>query len=287
VDAVPVAEVSDEGETVKRIPIELIPLFAVLILPAAAAAQPVIETEFMSVDLGKLPPVDAPEPQAQPVAVPAVLAEIDQAYLNRHIGGNLEESNAALRSLLAAQPGNPDVLWRLARGLHDAGRRQTDRDQKLRTFAEAEGYLIAAVGKRPDDALIHYWVGRIDGDQNEIKRTLGLAKAMHRELDEAIRLDPRLADAHHYLGVLLHQLPGIFGGDKEKAVAELEAAVRLTPNEASHYPALAEAYLAVKDKTRAIEAARKTFTIKVSDDPGGLDDSLKAARELLQKLGSN
>ncbi len=82
-------------------------------------------------------------------------------------------------------------------------------------------------------------------------------------------------------------MPGIFGGDKQKAVAELEEAVRLAPNEASHYPALAEAYLAVKDKPRAIEAARKTLALKDSDDPGDFEGSKKDAREFLSKLGAN
>ena len=271
-----------------RIRLPLLPLTAVLILPAAAVGAPrSISTEFTTLDLSNLSPADVAAPAGQPAAATDQLSQIDQAYLNRHIGRNLEDSNAALRNLLAAQPRNPDLLWRVARGLHDAGLRQAGRDEKLKSFEEGESLLSAALSQRPKDAVIHYWLARIYGDQNQIKRTLGLAKAMRRELEASIGLDARHADAHHYLGELLRQLPGIFGGDKHKAVAELEEAVRLAPNEASHYSALAEAYLDVKDNPRAIETARKVLAIKASDDPGGYDASAKSARELLQKLGAS
>ena len=265
-------------------------LLAFALLPpaaSAAGAAPAIEAEFATIDFNHLPAADAPQAQGRAVVTPELLSRIDQAYLNRHVGANLEDSNTTLRALLADQPRSPDLLWRLARGLHAAGSRESDRDAKLKTYQEGETLLTTALSLRSDDAVIHYWLGRTYGAQNVIKRTLGLAKAMRRELEAAIRIDPSLAGAHHYLGVLLHELPGIVGGSDRKAVAELEAAVRLAPNEASVYPALAEAYRGVKDKPRAIETARKTFAIKASDDPGGYDESVKAAREVLQKLGSN
>ncbi|MFI5350327.1 MAG: tetratricopeptide repeat protein [Elusimicrobiota bacterium] len=264
-------------------------LLAFALLPSAAAAAtfPAIVTDFATLDMGALPPVAGTPPQTQIAVTSDLLSRIDQAYLNRHIGRNLEDSNQTLRELLSAQPKNTDLLWRLARGLRAAGARQANRDEKLQTFQEGEALLAAALALKSGDATIHYWLGRTYGAQNVIKRTLGLAKAMRRELEAAIQIDPRLAGAHHYLGVLLHELPGIVGGNDRKAVAELEEAARLTPNEASIYPDLAEAYRGVKDKPRAIETARKTFAIEASDDPGGYDDSVKAARELLQKLGAN
>jgi tetratricopeptide (TPR) repeat protein len=263
-------------------------LYGLLVLPAAAAgAHPLIETELMTVDLGKLAAVDIAEPQGQAAGAPAPLSRIDQLYLNRQLVRNLEDSNAALRNLLAGQPGNPDLLWRLGRGMHAVGARESGRDAKLKAFQEGESLLTSALAQRPNDGVVHYWLGRIYGAQNEIKRTLGLAKAMRREFEAAIRIDPNLAGAHHYLGVLLYNLPGIVGGDKHKAVAELQEAVRLAPNEASHYSALAEAYLEVKDKNRAIESARNAVATTPSDDPGGYDDSANAARELLKKLGAN
>jgi tetratricopeptide (TPR) repeat protein len=246
----------------------LLPLLAAMAVPAPAAAE-------------------IAAPAAKLVVTPDLLAKIDAAYLNRRLGRNLEESNATLRALLADQPQDPGLPWRLARGLHALGASQAGRDEKLKTFKEGAELLDAELARRPDDAEAHYWLGRLDGDQNEILKTLGLARAMRRELEAAIALAPGHADAHHYLGELLRRLPSLFGGDKQKAVAELEEAARLAPNEASHYPALAEAYLAVKDKARAAASARKTFSIKTPDDPGGYDLEVKNARDLLDKLGAN
>ncbi|MFI5362827.1 MAG: tetratricopeptide repeat protein [Elusimicrobiota bacterium] len=260
-------------------------LCGVLVLSAAAGASPVVEAEFATIDWAALPAAAA-TPQSTLAVTPEVLASIDHAYLNRHQGQNLQESNASLRALITQNPSNPDIAWRLARGLNAWGVRQSTRDEKLHVFAEGETILNTALSNNPNSALNHYWLARIYGAQNEIKRTLGLAKAMRRELETAIQLDPKLAGAHHIYGELLRQLPWIVGGDKQKAVAEIEQAVRLTPNDSALYPALAEAYLAVKDKARAIETARKTFTV-TPDDPGGYDGDVKDAREFLKKLGAN
>ena len=228
----------------------------------------------------------ADAPRAELAVTDSLLAGIDQAYLNRHLGNNLENSNSALLRLREAQPRNPALLWRLGRGLHAKGRARLDPREKLQAFKEGETALAASITARPGDAEAHYWLARIAAAQNEILRTLHLTKVMRAELETALRLNANHGGAHHLLGELLRQLPGSFGGDKRKAVAELEEAVRLEPDDSSHYPALAEAYLAVADKPRAVTTARKAFAITTPADPGGFESDLKDARDLLRRLGA-
>jgi Flp pilus assembly protein TadD len=116
-----------------------------------------------------------------------------------------------------------------------------------------------------------------------------LTKATLKELDVAIRLDAGNAGAHRLLGEMLSQIPDVpfvIHGDKQKAVTELETAMKLAPNETANYPALAEGYLAVEDKADAVKTLQKIFAITAPDDPGACEDDLRDARALLGKLGA-
>ena len=77
------------------------------------------------------------------------------------------------------------------------------------------------------------------------------------ELELALELNPSLAWAHYGLGAA-----AVFSGDPERAIAQLESAIRLSPRDqhmGSFMVRLAEAYL-LKDEYRpAVEWARKAL----------------------------
>lgn len=216
---------------------------------------------------------------AAQAADPALLKDVDTLYLHREQPGNLEASNKQLKDAK-----DPALLWRLGRGLIASAGRLAKKEEKLAVLKEAETALKDAVAAAPQDALAHYWLAREMGSANELLRTLGLARSMKKELETALKLDPNLAAAYQTYGELLHQLPGLFGGDKKKAVKELEEALRLTPNDTGRYQALAEGYLDVGRKEDAIAVLKKVAEVKEPADPGAWDADLKDARELLKKL---
>lgn len=217
-------------------------------------------------------------------AQPAVPPSADELYRKRDNPANLAQSVEQLRLELKTAPDDAGLLWRLGRALVAQAGAVKEKGPKLERLAQAAQVLREAAAKHPSDAQSHYWLAREMADENEIRRTLGLAKSMKSELETAISQDPRHADARQLLCEELHQLPGFFGGDKKRAVRECEEALRLTPNETSRYPALAEAYLAVKRKDDAVAALKRVFLIKRPDDPVSAPRDLEDARALLKKL---
>ncbi len=231
--------------------------------------------------------VPAAVPARPTVISSATLAQIDYLYFHRHQGRNLDANAELVEGLLAEQPADPGLLWRMGRALVRQGERQDKKKERVKYFERAEGLLRKAVGLAPKDTEAHFWLGLSLGKQGQSKgilKSLGMVKPLMREMETVIALDPGHGGAHHVLGEMYRQLPGFFGGDKRKAVAELETALKLTPNYTAHYPALAEAYLEIKRKDKAVETLKRIFDVKNPEDPGEYDDNLKDAREMLEKL---
>lgn len=215
------------------------------------------------------------------------LGVVDSLYFYRHQPGNLEESIKRLEELVVARPGEGDHLWRLGRSLVRFGERQDSKKDKLKAFERAEELCRKAVELKPQDADAHFWLGLAMGKRGQtrgILKSLFLLGPLRREMEAVIKLDPKHGGAYHVLGEMDMQVPGFAGGSKKRAVKNLEKALDLTPNYTAHHPALAEAYMEVGDKEKAIAVLKRAFTVTAPEDPGEFDDNLKDARELLKKL---
>lgn len=208
------------------------------------------------------------------------LSKSDEFYLHRDEPGKLERSI----ELMKAAPAGPEADWRLARALIAQASGAPDKKARLALLDRAAEAARRSVAAAPKDARAHYWLARELGAENELRRKLGLAKEMKRELEASLALDGSSAAAHQTYGELLRQLPGLFGGDKKKAVAELEKAVSLGPFDPGRWVALAEAYLAVDNEPAAKAALKRALAIEKPEDPASFEGDLKAARGLLDSL---
>ncbi|MEK9146099.1 MAG: hypothetical protein AAB339_10860, partial [Elusimicrobiota bacterium] len=79
-------------------------------------------------------------------------------------------------------------------------------------------------------------------------------------------------------------LPGFAGGSKRKAVAEFEAAVRLSPRHTVNLTALGRALLESGEKEKAKDALRGAMAVKDPDDPAEHEESLAEARRMLSGI---
>jgi tetratricopeptide (TPR) repeat protein len=124
---------------------------------------------------------------------------------------------------------------------------------KMYNFSSGKSSEVAKRMKRfvetnPDNALAYYyyalssWKGPPGSGQGvDVAEVEAL-------LRKSISLDPRLADAHLQLGVLLHDQQR-----EQEAVLEFQAAIRLKPDDPDAHYRLAQAYLRAGDKERGQE----------------------------------
>ncbi len=220
---------------------------------------------------------------------PAELSEVDRLYFHREQGQNLEESLSLLEGLLSQEPRSAALLWRQGRSLVRLGERLKARKERLSAFERAEESLRLASALDPREAEARFWLGVAMGRRGQtrgILRSLFLVGPIRREMRAALSLDPGHGGAHHVLGEIYLQLPGFAGGDKKAGARELEEAVRLSPNYTANYPTLAEAYLALGEREKAVAVLRKVSEVREPSDPAEYPDNLREARELLKRLGA-
>jgi tetratricopeptide (TPR) repeat protein len=215
------------------------------------------------------------------------LESIDTLYWHRHEGSKLEENIAALEALLDRAPQDSELLWRYGRALMRRGEKKSTAKARLEDYSRAESTLKRSVEVTPASAEAHYWLGVTIGRRGETQgmiKSAFLIKPIKREMQEAMRLDPALGAAHHVLGEILWQVPAFMGGDKKKALEELETAVRLSPNYSASFVPLAEAYLHFGRHADAVAILKRVDAIKTPDDPANYVDDALQAREVLARI---
>lgn len=122
--------------------------------------------------------------------------------------GELEQAIPLLETMLAAEPGEPTVLYNLGMAYSDTGR-----------IDRAVSLLSHAVEADPQDANSLVALGIARQRNEEYSESLGALRS-------AIALDPSNSYAHRNLGGILASLGGI-----EEAQPHLREAVRLAPND--------------------------------------------------------
>ncbi len=212
---------------------------------------------------------------------------IDRQYLNRHEGANLNDNIERLKKLNEVQSGaDGQVLWRLCRAKVRHGEKREKRADKLNEYGSAKTDCETAVALSSQTADAHFWFGVALGRWGETKGLLKaffIIKPLRKEMAEVIRLDPTHGGAHNVLGEILWQVPG-FAGNKKKALAEFETALRLSPKYTANHQPLAEAYLYFKRKDDAIRVLKMIEATKEPADPAEYPDNLSDAKKLLAKL---
>ncbi len=97
-------------------------------------------------------------------------------------------------------------------------------------YKEAASAFERAVKADDASAVAHFFLGRAYGAQAQRANVLSqpsLARKTKREFDRAVQLDPSYVDAREGLFEYYVQAPGIMGGSKDKARAQVEEIRRL------------------------------------------------------------
>jgi tetratricopeptide (TPR) repeat protein len=157
-------------------------------------------------------------------------------------------------------------------------------DQQLHTAPTAEAYNLfcrahfelgawdagtpsceKAVALESGNGLYHLWLGRIYGekaDHTVFLSAMGLAKKVHTELERAVELSPKNWEARTDLAEFYVEAPGIVGGGKDKALAQVQLLEETNPAMA-HW---LRARLAEKNKDNA--TAEKEYRAAIDASHG-------------------
>ncbi len=172
-----------------------------------------------------------------------------------------DESFQIFRQLLSTDSSNIDYLTNTSYVYCEVGNIKPTENERQAYFQKAEYLSKKAIAIQKSNAQAHYTyalaLGRINENASS-KQQITNAKLIKSECEEALKLDPKLAGAHHILGrwhltiagfnfiekaainTLFGGVPA--GGSYEAAIDNFSKAILLEPNEIIHKFELAETY---------------------------------------------
>jgi len=166
--------------------------------------------------------------------------------------GRVDDAIRALNGEISAAHANAQSYGLLCRAYYSLG--QWDR---------ATSACEKAITLDQNNAAYHLWLGRTLGEKADAAgffSAAGLAKKSRAELEKAVGLDPFNAEAHTDLAEFYFEAPGIVGGGKDKARAQADILIKLSPVHA-HW---VRGRLAEKDKDAATAEKEYKAMVEVS-----------------------
>jgi len=218
------------------------------------------------------------------------IAEAETFYGGRENITNARLAVTALRQAHAADYGNYEAAWKLARAAFYVGDSTDNESEQENMFREGTDAGKAAVQLQPDKPDGHFWLGANYGGSaaSSTLSNFSSFQDIKGEMDSVLKMDESYEGYSAYLGLgrLYLQAPKLMGGDRLKAVEYLEKGVKLNPNNTLMRYHLAEAYEA---NNRNAEAKKQIETLMaITPNPKYVAEHKKAvenAKKLLEKMG--
>ena len=220
------------------------------------------------------------------------LAEAEPLYEGRDDMTKARAAVTALRQAHAADYGNYEASWKLARAAFYVGDRTDNDDERDDMFRQGTDAGKAAVQLQPEKPDGHFWLGANYGGTaaHSTLSNLSSFQDIKGEMEKVLKLDESYQGYSAYLGLgrLYLQAPKLLGGDPNKAVEYLEKGIKHNPNNTVMRYHLAEAYEAIN---RDAEAKKQLETLMaITPDPKYMAEHKQAvdnARKLLKKIEAN
>ena len=183
----------------------------------------------------------APSTEADPIT------EADSLFSH---GEDMARDRQALGVIVRALETRADeyqLLWRAARVYYHVGD-DAEASQKRAYFERGIAVGQRAVALQPTGVEGHFWLGANYGGLSEVQgivQAFQMIKHVRAEMETALRLQVGYEDGGAYLalGQLDRQLPRLFGGSVQRAIAYLEQGLRVAPQNTAMRLGLAEAYV--------------------------------------------
>ena len=163
-----------------------------------------------------------------------------------------------LDKLIAQEPDNEAAVYRLASTCYWVGKHQKDDDDQIKWFERGINACQKFLAKHPESVPVNYMLGvnwSVYGKAKGISKSLDLVDPIKEKMNFVISKDPGYENggAYRVLGRIYFKLPGLFGGDNDKSIANLRKAVELGPQRWLNHLYLAETLL---DEDKDAEARK-------------------------------
>jgi len=156
----------------------------------------------------------------------AALAAADDSAPALLAAGRADDAITTLHSKINSSPNDAEAYNLLCRAYFSMG----DWDHGISACEKA-------VALEPNNSRYHMWLGRIYGekaDGSNFFSAASLAGKVRTEFETAVRLDPNNVDARSDLGEFYLEAPGIVGGGRDKAEAQIQVLAALDPAKADY-----------------------------------------------------
>jgi tetratricopeptide (TPR) repeat protein len=217
------------------------------------------------------------------------IAEAEPLYEGREDMTKARTAVTTLRQAHAADYGNYEAAWKLARAAFYVGDRtdiETERDAMFKEGIDAGKAAVQLQPNKPDG---HFWLGANYGGSaaHSTLSSLSSFQDIKSEMEAVLKIDQGYQGYSAYLGLgrLYLQAPKMLGGDPAKAVEYLEKGVKFNPTNTLMRYELAAAYEAVG---RPAEAKKQIETLmSTTPDPKYMAEHKQAvedAKKLMEKI---
>ena len=166
--------------------------------------------------------------------------------------------------------------------------RATTTEEKLAAYARGRELGRRAVELAPRNHDAHLWYAINTGRWGQTKgvlRSLFLLPTVREEIQILLQLNPRSVRAHSLAGNVAMEVPGLFGGDKEKAEEHFKKGLAIDPKFTVLRTDLARLYIATG---RYAEARGELQQVIAETAPTNVADwtvkDLPRARKLLESI---
>jgi tetratricopeptide (TPR) repeat protein len=218
------------------------------------------------------------------------VAQADELYAQREDLVQLRQGISLLQQALIADPGDYAAAWRVAKFNYYLATHTDNSDERDKAFGDGIEGGKAAVRIEDGKPDGHFWLGANYGGSAQLSILAGLTAVsdIRKEMETVLRLDEGYQNGSAYmvLGLVYLRAPKLVGGDRQKAVAEMEKGLRFGKTNALLHLHLAEAYLKVE---RTADARQQlNAIISMTPDKDYLPEYKEAvaeAHKLLDKTG--
>lgn len=160
-------------------------------------------------------------------------------------------------------------------------------DEKLEAYDRGREIGRRAVELAPRSAAAHFWYAANTGRWGQTRgvvRSLFLLPEVQREIQTVIELDPSFTPVYALAGNVYYEVPGLLGGDLEKAEAMFRKGLEQDPRYTSMRVGLARVLIR---RGRRAEARRELQAVLAERSPSNpADYAVKDAAEARRLLDS-